>query len=101
MELKQNGPIGYFGLIANDENATNEIKTNAGKFMTEYSNIVNGQQRDFCNLILLIEILLGICIISIGIILLKTTNNKLFATAFIISGTLSIIAYIFFYCLFL
>lgn len=94
------GPMGYYGLIVSDQNSTNEIKINALNLWIELQNILNGCINQYSNIIFLMGIIIGILIISIGIILLKAIKNKYSAYAFIISGTLTIIAYIFIYIIF-
>ncbi len=89
------GPIGYYGLIVENPNANNEIVDNSLSIMKDYGNALKGQNKEYSKLLFIVELLLGICIISIGIILLKLTTKKYISYAFIISGILSIIGYIF------
>lgn len=89
------GPIGYYGLIVENPNANNEIVDNSLSIMKDYGNALKGQNKEYSKLLFIVELLLGICIISIGIILLKLTTKKYMSYAFIISGILSIIGYIF------
>lgn len=89
------GPMGYYGLIVENENANNEIVDNSLNMMKDYGNALNGQNKEYSKLLFIVELLLGICIISIGIILLKLTSKKNISYTFIISGILSIIGYIF------
>ncbi len=91
------GPIGYIGAIMQDENITPKINEKLSNLVNEYNRINNGKRKDYNTLLFIVEMLLGISIIVIGIILLKITNKKLLALAFILSGTLSIIGYIFFF----
>lgn len=89
------GPAGYFGLIIQNKSADQETLNNAVSMMKDYGNAIIGQKRDFCTLLFVVELLLGISIITIGIILLKLTTKKLVPYAFITSGILAISGYIF------
>ena len=88
------GPIGYYGLIVENPNANNEIVDNSLSIMKDYGNALKGQNKEYSQLLFTVELLLGIFIISIGIILLKLTTKKYISYAFIVSGTISIIGYI-------
>ena len=91
------GPMGYYGLIVEDENSTQEIKTNAANLLAEYTNVLNGQRDDFYTLLLAVGILLSIFIITAGIIIQKTNLDKIFSLAFIVAGVLTAIAYLILY----
>lgn len=88
------GPMGYYGLIVENENADNAIIDNSINMMKDYGNALKGQNKEYSQLLFTVELLLGIFIISIGIILLKLTTKKYVSYAFIVSGTISIIGYI-------
>lgn len=88
------GPMGYCSLITEDKNATSNIKQNALELMNEGYNVLNGQRESFILLLLVTGIILSITILFIGILLKKLTNCQIPYISFIISGTLTAIAYL-------
>ncbi len=93
------GPMGYLGLIINNENTTGNINENAMHLMDEETNIIAGQRDDFTLMMLVMGIIISITIISIGIILKKITKSKVPYTSFVISGILTLAAYVILYCI--
>lgn len=88
------GPMGYFGIIANDSNATADIKQKSVDLMEQYITIIKGLSKDFNFLILILEILLAISLTIIGFLMLKYKNDKIAAYALFTSSIISIILYI-------
>ena len=94
---KADGPMRYYSAIIEDENATLDIKQNAIFLMTEESYIIKGQKEDFTLLFVVVGIILSITIILIGLLLKKLTDCQIPYVSFIISGTLTAIAYLILY----
>lgn len=86
-----------YGVIYSDKNISADAKVKATNLLEECGRLLEGQRKDYYKLLFFVEILLGISIIAIGIILLKATSKKLLAYAFMVSGVLSIIGYMFLY----
>jgi len=74
--------------LANTDSLTNLVN--------DYTNIIRGKSTDLLNLYLSVAILLGIAIISIGIILYKFKHTTI-SWSFMSAGTISIIIYILIY----
>lgn len=94
---KVDGPMRYYNSIIEDENATSDIKQNAIFLMNEESYILKGQKEDFILLLLIVGIILSVTIILIGLLLKKLTDCQIPYISFIISGTLTGIAYLILY----
>lgn len=91
------GPMAYASNILKDANSTQEIKENVTKLSSEYNNLLNYEKKDMLNLFFATALILGVSIILFGIILLKISKYKLFSTALLTSGVISIICYIYIY----
>ena len=87
------GPIGYYGLIIEDENATTELKTKAANLFLEFTSIIKDKNKDTYNLFFTTFSLISILIIIIGVILRTTTKPKLYSNAVITSGFIIFILY--------
>jgi|GEM_PF-2615747 len=91
------GPAGYLQKIIQDENATQDIKNNSVKLLQEYSNVYVGEKKDVLNLFFCTSLLLGLTIITFGIVLLKIKHYKIVSLSIITAGTISTIIYILIY----
>ena len=91
------GPYGYVENIIADENVDNEVKDGITNFSEAYQTLMQEEKEDFSKLFLTISLILGITIIFFGILLLKATKLKLFASSVITAGVISLISYIFIY----
>lgn len=91
------GPYGYVENIIADENVDDEVKDGITNFSEAYQTLMQEEKEDFSKLFLTISLILGITIIFFGILLLKATKLKLFASSVITAGVISLISYIFIY----
>lgn len=91
------GPYGYVENIIADENVDDEVKDGITNFSEAYQTLMQEEKEDFSKLFLTISLVLGISIIFFGILLLKATKLKLFASSVTTAGVISLISYIFIY----
>ena len=91
------GPYGYVENIIADENVDDEVKDGITNFSEAYQTLMQEEKEDFSKLFLTISLILGITIIFFGILLLKATKLKLFASSVTTAGVISLISSIFIY----
>ena len=81
----------------NDENSTETIKQKTVNFFNEYISIIKGEYHDFYNFFLTAGFVISLFVIVLGFSLNKALENKIYSYATILSGILSLIAYLIVY----
>ena len=89
------GPFDNLTLVCSDENATDEIKENAQAVYTELVGIVKQQHKEFYNMTSIMGIIIGVVLLILGIIMLKSSKLKGASISLIISGIITIATYLF------